>query len=48
MVLRFATHQGRAQLVVSDGTHLVDLEQVSNGLFSSDPIQSFARWAELR
>ena len=48
MVLRFATHQGRAQLVVGEGTHLVDLEQVSNGLFSSDPMQSFARWAELR
>lgn len=48
MVLRFATYQGRAQLVVGEGTHLVDLEQVSNGLFSSDPMQSFARWAELR
>ncbi len=48
MVLRFATYQGRAQLVVGKGTHCVDLEQVSNGLFTSDPMQAFARWAELR
>lgn len=48
MALRFASKNGRAQLVVGPNNHIVDLAEVSNGAFDSDPIRAFPRWDELR
>jgi 2,4-diketo-3-deoxy-L-fuconate hydrolase len=48
MTLRFASKNGRAQLVVGPDNHLVDLAEASGGLFDSDPIKAFPRWEELR
>ncbi|MTB13220.1 MAG: fumarylacetoacetate hydrolase, partial [Actinobacteria bacterium] len=48
MTLRFASKNGRAQLVVGPNNNLVDLAEVSGGKFDSDPIKAFPRWAELR
>ena len=48
MTLKFACKDGRAQLVVGPANHIVDLEKASNGKFSSEPIDAFRRWAEVR
>lgn len=48
MTLRFASKNGRAQLVVGPNNNLVDLAEVSGGKFDADPIKAFPRWAELR
>jgi 2,4-diketo-3-deoxy-L-fuconate hydrolase len=48
MTLRFASRNGRAHLVVGADHRLVDLETVSGGKFSSEPIDAFRRWKELR
>lgn len=48
MTLRFASKNGRAQLVVGPDNHLVDLAEASGGVFDSDPIKAFSRWEELR
>jgi len=48
MSFRFASLNGRAQLVVGDTPHLVDLAEASGGKFDSDPIKAFARWDEVR
>jgi hypothetical protein len=48
MTLRFASKNGRAQLVVGPNNNLVDLAEVSGGLFDSDPIKAYPRWEELR
>ena len=48
MTLRFASKNGRAQLVVGPNNNLVDLAEVSGGRFDSDPIKAFPRWSELR
>jgi 2,4-didehydro-3-deoxy-L-rhamnonate hydrolase len=48
MTLKFASKNGRAQLVVGPNNHLVDLADISAGRFDADPIKAFARWAELR
>ena len=48
MTLRFASKNGRAQLVVGPKNNLVDLAEVSGGRFDSDPIKAFPRWSELR
>lgn len=48
MTLRFASRNGRAHLVVGPENRLVDLETASNGNFSSEPIDAFRRWKELR
>ena len=48
MTLRFASRNGRAHLVVGADHRLVDLEKVSGGKFSSEPIDAFRRWKELR
>jgi len=48
MTLRFASRNGRAHLVVGPDHRLVDLETASGGKFSSEPIDAFRRWKELR
>ncbi|MFM8857830.1 MAG: fumarylacetoacetate hydrolase family protein [Actinomycetota bacterium] len=48
MTLRFANIGGRSALVNSDGTRYLDLETASNGAFSPDPMDAFARWDALR
>ena len=48
MTLRFTSRNGRAHLVVGADHRLVDLEKVSGGKFSSEPIDAFRRWKELR
>lgn len=48
MTFRFASKNGRAQLVVGSNNHLVDLAEASNGAFSSEPIEAFRRWSEVR
>lgn len=48
MTLRFASRNGRAHLVVGPDNRLVDLETASGGKFTSEPIESFRRWKELR
>lgn len=48
MSFRFTCKDGRAQLVVGPNNHLVDLEKVSGGKFSSEPIDAFHRWDEVR
>jgi 2-keto-4-pentenoate hydratase/2-oxohepta-3-ene-1,7-dioic acid hydratase in catechol pathway len=48
MQLRFGVVGGRAVLVHPDGSRVSDLETVSNGTFSSNPMDSFSRWSELR
>jgi 2-keto-4-pentenoate hydratase/2-oxohepta-3-ene-1,7-dioic acid hydratase in catechol pathway len=47
MTFRFACKNGRAQIVADDGT-LVDLAEASTGKFSSEPIDAFRRWNEVR
>lgn len=47
MTFRFACKNGRAQVVAADGT-LVDLAEASGGRFSSEPIDAFRRWGEVR
>lgn len=48
MTFRFASKNGRAQLVVGPDNHLVDLAEASNGRFTSEPIDAFRRWDEVR
>lgn len=48
MTLRFASKNGRSHLVVGDDNRLVDLAEVSQGRFSSEPSEAFRRWVELR
>jgi 2-keto-4-pentenoate hydratase/2-oxohepta-3-ene-1,7-dioic acid hydratase in catechol pathway len=48
MTLRFASKNGRAQLVIGSDNLLVDLADASNGVFSSEPIDAFRRWGEVR
>lgn len=48
MSFRFTCKDGRAQLVVGPNNHLVDLEKASGGQFSSEPIDAFHRWDEVR
>ena len=48
MTLKFACKDGRAQLVVGPDNHIVDLERASGGRFTSEPIDAFRRWAEVR
>jgi len=48
MTFRFASLNGRAQLVVGDTPHLVDLAEASGGRFDPDPIKAFPRWADVR
>lgn len=48
MTFRFASLNGRAQIVVGDTPHLVDLAEASGGRFDSDPIKAFPRWSEVR
>lgn len=48
MTFRFASKNGRAHIVVGPDNHLVDLAEASNGAFSSEPIEAFRRWAEVR
>lgn len=48
MTFRFASKNGRSQLVVGPNNHLVDLAEASKGAFSSEPIEAFRRWAEVR
>lgn len=48
MTFRFACKDGRAQIVVGPQNHIVDLERASGGKFTSEPIDAFRRWAEVR
>ncbi len=48
MTFRFACRNGRAQFVVGPDNHLVDLAEASNGAFTSEPIDAFRRWNEVR
>ena len=48
MTLRFASKNGRSQLVIGPDNQLVDLAEASNGRFSSEPIEAFRRWDEVR
>ena len=48
MSFRFACLNGRAQLVVGPQNNVVDLAEASNGTFSSEPIEAFRRWDEVR
>lgn len=48
MTLRFASKNGRSHLVVGPDNGLVDLETASGGKFSSEPIEAFRRWNEVR
>lgn len=48
MSLKFACRNGRAQLVVGPNNNTVDLERASGGTFSSEPIDAFRRWDEVR
>ena len=48
MSFRFACKDGRAHLVVGPDNNLVDLEKASNGRFTSEPIDAFRRWDEVR
>lgn len=48
MTLRFACKNGRSQLVVGPDNTLVDLAEASNGRFTSEPIEAFRRWSEVR
>lgn len=48
MTLRFASKNGRTQLVVGPDNQLVDLADASNGAFTSEPIDAFRRWNEVR
>lgn len=48
MTFRFASKNGRSQLVVGPNNHIVDLAEASKGVFSSEPIEAFRRWAEVR
>lgn len=48
MTLRFASMNGRAHLVVGADNRLVDLAEASGGIFSSEPIEAFRRWHEVR
>jgi 2-keto-4-pentenoate hydratase/2-oxohepta-3-ene-1,7-dioic acid hydratase in catechol pathway len=46
--LCLASLGGRAHLVDPERTFAVDLERISNGRFSADPMANFGRWDELR
>lgn len=48
MTFRFACKNGRSQLVVGSEPRLVDLAEASGGTFSSEPIEAFRRWNEVR
>lgn len=48
MTFRFACKNGRAQLVTGPDNRLVDLAEASNGAFTSEPIDAFRRWNEVR
>ena len=48
MTFRFASKNGRAQLVVGPDNTLVDLAEASGGKFTSEPIDAFRRWDEVR
>jgi 2-keto-4-pentenoate hydratase/2-oxohepta-3-ene-1,7-dioic acid hydratase in catechol pathway len=48
MDLRFGVVDNRAVLVHPSGNRISDLETVSRGRFSSDPMDAFPKWTELR
>lgn len=48
MTFKFASKNGRSHLVVGDDNRLVDLAEASSGKFSSEPIEAFRRWDEVR
>ena len=48
MTLRFASKNGRSHIVVGPDNGLVDLAEASGGTFSSEPIEAFRRWDEVR
>ena len=48
MTFRFTSKNGRSHLVVGPDNRLVDLEKASNGTFTSEPIEAFRRWNEVR
>jgi 2-keto-4-pentenoate hydratase/2-oxohepta-3-ene-1,7-dioic acid hydratase in catechol pathway len=48
MTFKFACRNGRAQLVVGPHNNTVDLETASGGRFTSEPIDAFRRWDEVR
>lgn len=48
MNTRLASFRGRAHLVIGDEDRLVDIEQASNGSLSSDLMNCFARWDDIR
>jgi 2-keto-4-pentenoate hydratase/2-oxohepta-3-ene-1,7-dioic acid hydratase in catechol pathway len=48
MTFKFACRNGRAQIVVGPENNTVDLETASGGKFSSEPIDAFRRWDEVR
>jgi hypothetical protein len=48
MSFRFASLNGRAQLVVGPDNNVVDLAEASGGKFSPEPIDAFRRWDEVR
>lgn len=51
MNLRLAAYQGRSHLVVShtDSTvNIVDLEKISDGKFTSDPMDAYSQWDQVR
>ncbi|MEY3806115.1 MAG: hypothetical protein RIR69_927 [Actinomycetota bacterium] len=48
MTFRFASKNGRAHLVVGPDNRLVDLAEASQGKFTSEPIDAFRQWNEVR
>lgn len=48
MNLQFGVVDGRAVLVHPQGDRVTDVERVSDGTLSSDPLDCFANWARLR
>lgn len=48
VTLRFANANGRAALLDDQGSRFLDLETASNGAFSPDPMDAFARWDAIR
>ena len=48
MTFRFASKNGRAHLVVGPDNRLVDLAEASQGKFTSEPIDAFRHWNEVR
>lgn len=48
MTFRFACKNGRSQLVVGSSNRLVDLAEASGGRFTSEPIDAFRKWDDVR